>query len=143
MAEAITEMIFLVVGISLALSVIGTVIVSTERINSAMSATSSTLYDKMSSRIKIINDPLSMSGSPSKPLIVYVQNVGKTTLSTDVVLMIDGEAEMCKKYMLEGEVWAPSAVLCLEIEHPRLPEGEHRVTVVAENGVMDSMVFRV
>jgi archaellum component FlaG (FlaF/FlaG flagellin family) len=143
MAEAITEMIFLIVGISLALSVIGTVIVSTERMNSAMGATSSQLYDKMSSKIKIINDPLSMSGSPSKQLIVYVQNVGKTTLSTNAVLMIDGEAKECKEYMLEGEAWASSSVLCLEIEYPRLPEGEHRVTVVAENGVMDSMVFRV
>ncbi len=143
MAEAITEMIFLIVGISLALSVIGTIVLSTERMNSAMGATSSALYDKMSSKIKIVNDPLSMSGSPSKPLIIYAQNVGKTTLSTDVVLMIDGEAKECKEYLLEGEVWAPSSVLCLEIEHPRLPEGEHRVTVVAENGVMDSMVFRV
>jgi len=143
MAEAITEMIFLIVGISLALSVIGTVIVSTERMNSAMGATSSQLYDRMSSKIKIINDPLSMSGSPSKPLIVYVQNVGKTTLSTDAVLMIDGEAKECKEYVLEGEEWSPSSVLCLEIEHPRLIEGEHRLTVIAENGVTDSMVFRV
>ncbi len=143
MAEAITEMIFFIVGVSIALSVIGTVVLSTEKMNDAMGVTSSALYDKMSSKIEIINDPLSMSGSPSKPLIIYVQNVGKTTLSTDVVLMIDGEAKEHKEYMLEGEIWAPSSVLCLEIEHPRLSEGEHRVTAVAENGVMDSMVFRV
>ncbi|MDY6984831.1 MAG: hypothetical protein SVE93_00225 [Candidatus Thermoplasmatota archaeon] len=143
MAEAITEMIFFIVGISIALSVIGAVVLSTERMNSAMGATSSALYDTMSSKIKIISDPLSMSGSPSKPLIIYVQNVGKTTLSTNAVLMIDGEVKECREYMLEGEVWTPSSVLCLEIEHPRLPEGEHRVTVVAENGVMNSMVFRV
>jgi archaellum component FlaG (FlaF/FlaG flagellin family) len=143
MAEAITEMIFLIVGVSIAISVISVVVVSTDRMNSAMNTASSQIYDRMSSKIKIINDPLSMSGTPSESMIVYVQNVGISTLNTDATLLIDGEPKSCKVRMLEGTEWEPSSILCLEIEHPRLVRGIHRITVIAGNGISDSMEFRV
>jgi archaellum component FlaG (FlaF/FlaG flagellin family) len=143
MAEAITEMIFLIVGVSIAISVISVVVVSTERMNSAVNTASSQIYDRMSSKIKIINDPLSMSGNPSEPMIVYVQNIGVATLNANATLLIDGEPKGCKVRMLEGTSWEPSSILCLETEHPRLVQGIHRMTVIAENGISDSMEFRV
>jgi archaellum component FlaG (FlaF/FlaG flagellin family) len=143
MAEALSEMILFIVGIAIAVSVVGTVVVSVERTNNAMSDTSSQLYSRMSSKIKIINDPLRMSGSPSDPLVVYIQNIGKTTLSTDVVLMVDGAPRPGRIYLLKGDEWVPSSLLCIEIEYPRLPAGEHSVAVIAENGITDSMSFKV
>jgi archaellum component FlaG (FlaF/FlaG flagellin family) len=84
-----------------------------------------------------------MSGKTSEPMIVYVQNIGVATLTANATLLIDGETKGCKVRMLEGTSWEPSSILCLEMEHPRLVQGIHRMTVIAEKRISDSMEFRV
>jgi len=141
MAEAVTEMIFFIVAVSLAAMVIGAVMVSVDRMNDAMSTTSTQIYDQMSTKIKIVNDPASMNSSP---LIIYVQNIGEGYLNINAItLMIDNKPKECDKYVLDNDFWVPSSILCLELKYPRLPPGLHRITVITENGVTDFMEFRI
>jgi Putative archaeal flagellar protein G len=141
MAEAVTEMIFFIVAVSLAAMVIGAVMVSIDKMNDAMGNTSNQIYDQMSTKIRIVNDPASMNSSP---LIFYVQNIGRGDLNIDAVtLMIDNKPRGCDKYVLDNDFWGPSSILCLEIRHPRLPPGLHRVTIITENGTTEFMEFRI
>ena len=141
MAEAVTEMIFFIVAVSLAAIVIGTIMVSINNMNDVMNTTSSQIYDQMSTRIKIVNDPSSMNSSP---LIIYVQNIGTGSLGIDTtILMIDDRPRDCDKYVLDDDFWGPSSILCLELRYPRLPPGLHNLMIITENGVTDFMEFRV
>ena len=114
---------------------------STGRINDVMISSSGQFYNNLSSKISIINDPAAMNADP---MVIYVQNRGKQVLSVDnVVLMVDGFVWDSKCRLLDGDVWEPSRILCLELKYPRLTPGIHNVRVLTDYGVSDGMEFRV
>lgn len=145
--EGITHLIFFIGAIVIAVGVIGVVTTNVHSITASYGMSSKTLADQLKTDITIINDPAAIpcSGNCS----FYVKNTGKNTLdNSSVNLFLDGNYQNVTKNMTimdGGSVWYPTYVLRLNISASLLPSGsgDHSVRVVTENGVFDTMPFRI
>ena len=151
-ATAATQVIFFIVAIILAVSVAMVAIDSIQSMTYSIGSSGKALSKKLGTDIKIINDPLNMK---HEPFSIYVQNVGSETLNPrDVTVLIDGEKMDSRlrldSYDITKEVisntttkWIPSSVLEIRAPYARLEPGVHIITVITENGVMDSLAIRI
>ena len=99
--------------------------------------------DEMSTRIVIVNDP---SAVPNDPVLIYVKNIGTTTLNHNyITVFLDGVVVTDTTLTLSGNrtsFWDPSSLLTISIDQD-LSSGDHTVQVTTENGVSDTLSFRV
>lgn len=145
--EGITQLIFFIGAVIIAVAVIGVVTTNVSTITSSYGLSSKTLADQLKTDIIIINDPNSI------PYVLnnysfYVKNTGKTTLNpTNVNMFIDGNyTNVTNKWtvMQGGNNWDPTEVLRLNYTTgTQFSSGDHNVRVVTENGVFDIMTFRI
>lgn len=146
--EGISQMIFFIGAIVIAVGVLGVVTTNVQSISVSYGLGSKTLADQLKTDITIINDPAAIPyDSVGDNYSFYVKNTGKNTLDNSIVNMfIDGNyINVTKKMTIMdgGSIWYPAYVLRLNytIATP-LPSGDHTVRVVAGNGVFDTMAFR-
>lgn len=99
--------------------------------------------DEMSTQVVIVNDP---SAVPNDPVLIYVKNVGTTTLNHNYIsVMLDGVAVTDHTLSLSGNrtsFWDPSSLLTISIDQD-LSSGDHTVQVTTGNGVSDTLSFRI
>ena len=99
--------------------------------------------DEMSTRIVIVNDP---SAVPNDPVLIYVKNIGTTTLNHNYIsVFLDGVVVTDTTLTLSGNrtsFWDPSSLLTISIDQD-LSSGDHTVQVTTENGVSDTLSFRI
>ncbi len=143
--EGITQLIFFIGAVVIAVGVIGVVTSNVQTISASYGMSSKTLADQIRTDITIINDPeriLYVSGNYS----FFVKNTGKSTLDpTGVNMFIDGNyINTTDKWtvMEGGSFWYQNNVLRLNYTASALSSGDHTVRVVAGNGVFDTMPFR-
>lgn len=145
--EAITQMIFFIGAIVIAVGVIGVVTTNVQSISASYGMNSKTLADQLKTDITIINDP-AMIPNISNNYSFYVKNTGQSTLEyTTVSMFVDGKYTMnlTTTIMEGGSYWYPTYVLRLNYstnKNPTISSGDHSVRVVAGNGVFDTMAFR-
>ena len=145
--EAITQMIFFIGAIIIAVGVIGVVTTNVQSISSSYGMNSKTLADQLKTDITIINDPAAIPYI-SNNYSFYVKNTGQSTLdNTTVNMFLDGKYTMnlTTTIMDGGSYWYPTYVLRLNYsttKNPTISSGDHTVRVVAGNGVFDTMPFR-
>ncbi len=151
--EGITQMIFFIGAIVIAVGVISVVSHNVQSISASYGMSSQTLADQLKTDITIINDPAAIP-CDSVNCSFFVKNTGKNTLdNSSVNLFLDGNYQNVTKNMTimdGGSVWYPTYVLRLNISASLLnasllPSGlrDHTVRVVAGNGVFDTMPFRI
>lgn len=146
-AEGITQMIFFIAAIMIAVGVIGVVTTNINSISTSYGMNSKTLADQLKTDITIINDPSSIP-LVSNNYSFYVKNTGTSTLENATVNMfVDGRYTMnlTTTIMDGGSYWYPTYVLRLNYsttKNPTISSGDHSVRVVAGNGVFDTMAFR-
>ncbi len=100
--------------------------------------------EQLASEIKIINDPAKVTTAPS--VLFYVKNVGETTMPLETTTtLVDGVVVTTTNSFLGSETtFRPGAVAQLSYTaSPALASGDHAVRVVMENGVDDTLRFRV
>ena len=99
--------------------------------------------DEMSTRIVIVNDP---SAVPNDPVLIYVKNIGTTTLNHNYIsVFLDGVVVTDTTLTLSGNrtsFWDPSSLLTISIDQD-LSSGDHTVQVTTEIGVSDTLSFRI
>lgn len=99
--------------------------------------------DELSTHIVIVNDP---SAVPNDPVLIYVKNTGTTTLNHNYIsVMLDGVVVTDYTLSLSGNrtsYWDPSSLLTISIDQ-NLSSGDHTVQVTTENGVSETLSFRV
>ncbi len=145
--EGITQLIFFIAAIMIAVGVIGVVTTNVQSISASYGMNSKTLADQLMTDITIINDP-AMIPISSNNYSFYVKNTGQSTLdNTTVNMFVDGRYTMnlTTTIMDGGSYWYPTYVLRLNysiVRNPALSSGDHIVRVVAGNGVFDTMAFR-
>ena len=137
-----SHMVFFITSLVVATSVAGVLLHSVYSISSGIRSREQTLTDQLKTDIEILNDPNSM---PNNPVLIYVKNIGSTTLDqnrTDILL--DGQLRDSADITLVNSTgyWAPLEVIEISI-NTTLASGDHYVKVVTENGVEDSMNFRI
>ncbi len=145
--EGITQLIFFIGAVIIAVAVIGVVTTNVSTITSSYGLSSKTLADQLKTDIIIINDPAAIPYVSSN-YSFYVKNTGKTTLNpTNVNMFIDGNyTNVTNKWtvMQGGSTWDSTEVLRLNYTTgTQFSSGDHNVRVVTENGVFDIMTFRI
>ncbi len=143
-SEATPNLIFFIGAVVIAMGVIGAAITNVQSIAASYGMKSKTLADQLKTEITIINDP-QIIPYLNNNYTFYVKNTGKTTLGiTNVNLLVDGKyIPDLNKTIIGGNIWYPSYVLTINYTTSRFTRWtDHNVTVVAENGVFDSLPFK-
>ena len=144
--EGITQLIFFIGAIVIAVGVIGVVTTNVQTITASYGMSSRTLADQLKTDITIINDPEKIS-YVSGNYSFFVKNTGKSTLDpTSVNMFVDGNyVNTTNKWsvMEGGSFWYPAYVLRLNYTSSALSSGDHTLRVVAGNGVFDTMPFKI
>ncbi|MCZ7357048.1 MAG: flagellar protein G [Candidatus Methanoperedens sp.] len=148
--EAITQLIFFIGAVVIAVSVIGVVTTNVHSITASYGMSSQTLADQLKTDITIINDPAAIPyDNNTDNYSFYVKNTGKNTLDpTSVNMFIDGNYyNFSKNWTIMDKPgsssWYPAYVLRLNYSSPGLSSGDHTVRVVAGNGVFDTLPFHI
>ncbi len=110
-------------------------------ISGGLESSGSDLKSRMLTDIKIINDP---SAVANDPVIIYVKNTGEITLNQNQTsILIDGLIYDTNISVVSGdEYWRPGDVLRMTV-YTNLTTGDHRVEVITENGISDTMDFHM
>ncbi len=154
--DSTVHLIFYIGAIMITVGIIGVVSGYVGSITASYGMNSRTLADQLRTEITIINDPQII---PYKQIgsnyiySFYVKNTGKITLyNASVDLLVDGKyvpnassaPNVSTKIERGGNVWYPSYVLIVNYTTgTRFSNNyDHNVTVVAGNGVLDSMPFK-
>lgn len=140
---ASTQLIFFVSALIVATAVVAVAANGVYKITNGIDQKSDSVENELLTDIAIINDPNEV---PNDPVKIYVKNVGKTVLSQDfVTVMIDGTLVTGHTMTLSGNTtahWDPSSVLTISIDM-ELGSGDHTIKVITENGVSDTLSFRI
>lgn len=140
---ASTQLIFFVSALIVATAVVAVAANGVYKITNGIDQKSDNVENELLTDIAIINDPNEV---PNDPVLVYVKNVGKTVLNQNFVsVIIDGVMITGHTMTLSGNSssnWEPSSVLTISID-TELVSGDHTIKVITENGVSDTLSFRI
>jgi len=143
MSASSTQVVFFIAAMVVASAVVAVAMRTVYDLSAGINNQSDMMKDQMSTDIEIINDPMMV---PNNPILIYVKNVGKTTLNQELLTVsVDGVPAANVTLTLSGNrtsFWDPSSVLTISIPQ-NLASGDHTVTVTTENGVSDQFSFRV
>jgi flagellar protein FlaG len=147
--EAITQLIFFIGAIVIAVGVIGVVTTNVHSISASYDMGSKTLADQLKTDITIINDP-AMIPYTSSNYSFFVKNTGKNTLDpTTVNMFVDGKfINVTNNWTIMDNPgstqWYATYVLRLNYTTiTQLSTGDHTVRVVTGNGIFDTMPFKI
>ncbi|MFW3145466.1 MAG: hypothetical protein ACMUIE_01480 [Thermoplasmatota archaeon] len=157
--SAISEMIFFIAAIVVSSAVAVTLIGVVENYSDEISEEAALLRGEMSSKIRIINDPLYVNYETSSGnLTFYLKNTGSGDLSKDdIVVSANGTARsgsQIRTLLLNGgAVWKPGSVVEVEFNSPGLVDGVDYQGWAATSGItssgrlggnaQDTIVFRI
>lgn len=105
------------------------------------------ISEELRTDIIILNDPTSMPyNNTTQELKIYVKNIGQSTLNHESVdILIDGSVVATLTTSVLGDsndYWAPATVIEIDATID-LSSGDHQLKVITENGVDDTMKFRL
>jgi archaellum component FlaG (FlaF/FlaG flagellin family) len=139
-----TQVIFFVAAIVVAGALSGVFIGLSSNMANAVEKRANNFSDKLDTSVKVINDPAFMPYENST-LTLYLKNTGSISLlPTDLLVMIDGEAQNSSDWTIIGgsAEWVPGIVLEIHL-NIILANGDHTAKVVISNGISDSIGFRI
>ena len=138
-----TELIFFISAVVVATAVVAVAANGIYDLTHGIEDRGEQVKDEMSTRIVIVNDP---SAVPNDPVLIYVKNIGTTTLNHNYIsVFLDGVVVTDTTLTLSGNrtsFWDPSSLLTISIDQD-LSSGDHTVQVTTENGVSDTLSFRI
>lgn len=141
---AASHMIFFIVSVVVASSLVGVLYVRTHEISTGIEEKANSFALELRTDIEIINDPEDILWEDSK-LEFYVKNTGTTTINNDTIVVIyDGNAftPATVEYVGNGNSWIPGSTAKISIELTSEPEeGKHRVKIIVDNNADDTMEF--
>lgn len=155
MADAsISQLIVLVVSLSIAATVGGMVMQSAGMISGSIEDQSQTVSRQIETDIEIINDPQYMfenvNGGDNN-LVLYVKNTGSEKIENSysiIDVFVDGtylsEGNIEKRNIIGDVRWYPSRVLKIVTNYTKenLKSGDHRVKLIVYNNE-DTLKFRI
>ncbi len=156
MADAsISQLIVLVVSLSIAVTVGGMVMQSAGMISGSIEKQGSAVSRQIETDIEIINDPEYMTENidSDNVLVLYVKNIGSRSIPKDksiIDIFVDGRylsgENIENLIVVNGDSWAPSRVLKIITNYPEsylenLHGTDHSVKVMVYNNE-DTLKFR-
>jgi flagellar protein FlaG len=142
--DSITQMIFFIASIIVAVSIAGTIIGVTGLMAEEMRTKANNAVSEMGSSIVIINDPRRVPYEDGV-ITLYIKNIGEVTQSYgDLILFIDGqfvEFEV-EKVGSGSDNWVTGGVIEVTATIV-LDAGDHTAKAILGNGVSDTLDFRL
>ncbi len=140
---SVTQMIFFIASILVAVSIAGTIIAITGLMADEMKTKANTAVSEMGSSIVFANDPRHVPYEDGV-ITLYIKNTGEVAQSyNNLILFIDGQyvefdADLIgsSNNWVTGEVLEVTATIVLE-------EGDHTAKAILGNGVSDTLDFRL
>jgi len=141
-----SHVIFFAASMIIAMMVVGAISVNVQSVADAARGSGNMLSKQIKTDITIISDPddIPVNGSYR---VFYVKNTGKTDLDINQVdVFVDGQyvtdSSLVLRVIDTGEsTWREGEVL--EVNIAGISSGDHRLRVVTENGISDTMDFRI
>lgn len=100
------------------------------------------LGSQVAAEVRIINDPSKVPNSPAA--VFYVKNIGSVPLDAyNMTVLVDGALAEVTVTLLNGESSFRPGAIAKVTHSASLAAGDHVVQVVMENGVADSLRFRI
>ena len=146
--ESAAHMILFIATILIASSVSAVMIVTIEKMSIEIKNQGDYIKSVLSTNFKIINDPKII---PTKTIgtntayVFYVKNVGDSPFAftnETITVLIDGVIIPKQNVTTSPSVLNPGDVGELDVI-TSLSSGNHRITVILENGVSDSLDFTI
>jgi len=147
--ESGVHVIFFVAAIILASSISAMLVTTVQKVSIGIKVQGESLESKIGTDFKIVNDPVNIpvNNSVSPPeYTFYIKNTGtKSILMTKSTLtvLIDGSAISGSDLRLEPDGKLKAGYLGKIFVRTNLTTGDHKVTVILENGHSDSLKFTV
>ncbi len=146
--ESAAHMILFIATILIASSVSAVMIVTIEKMSIEIKNQGEFIGKVLSTNFEIINDPLKI---PNKTIgtntayVFYIKNIGDTSFAftnDTITVLIDGWIIPKQNVTTNPSVLNPGDVGELDVITSLSP-GNHRITVILENGVSDSLDFTI
>ncbi len=146
--ESAAHMILFIATILIASSVSAVMIVTIEKMSIEIKNQGEFIGKVLSTNFEIINDPLKI---PTKTIgtntayVFYIKNIGDTSFAftnETITVLIDGLIIPKQNVTTNPSVLNPGEVGELDVITSLSP-GNHRITVILENGVSDSLDFTI
>lgn len=146
--ESAAHMILFIATILIASSVSAVMIVTIEKMSIEIKNQGEYIKDVLSTNFEIINDPTMI---PTKTIgtntayVFYIKNIGDSPFAftnETVTVLIDGVIIPKQNVTTNPSVLNPGDVGELDVI-TSLSSGNHRITVILENGVSDSLDFTI
>ncbi len=146
--ESAAHMILFIATILIASSVSAVMIVTIEKMSIEIKNQGEFIGKVLSTNFEIINDPLKI---PNKTIgtntayVFYIKNIGDTSFAftnETITVLIDGLIIPKQNVTTNPSVLNPVDVGELDVITSLSP-GNHRITVILENGVSDSLDFTI
>ena len=147
--ESGVHVIFFVAAIILASSISAMLVTTVEKISISLKVQGENLETKIGTDFKIVNDPVNIpvNNSVSPPeYTFYIKNVGtKSILMTEstITVLIDGNFISQYNLSLDPEGDLKPGYLGKIFVRTNLTSGDHKVTIILENGFSDSLKFTI
>lgn len=142
--DSFTQMIFFIASIIVAVSIAGTIIGVSGVLANEMRTKADSAASEMGSAIVFLNDPRNVPYEDGV-ITLYIKNVGEMSQSyNDLILFIDGEYTEFDARIVNSssENWVTGAVIEVTATIA-LEEGDHTAKAILENGVSDTLDFRL
>lgn len=142
--DSITQMIFFIASIIVAVTIAGTIIGITGLMADEMRIKSDTAVSVMGSSITIVNDPRNVPYE-NGIITLYIKNTGDLSQSyQDLIIFIDGQYIEFEADLVGpgGNTWVTGRVIEISATLV-LGAGDHTAKAILGNGVSDTLDFRL
>jgi len=141
--------IFFIASLIVATAVAGVFMGTTMRFSNDLKTKGNAYSNQMNTEVTIINDPSAMPyNSTNQTLILYVKNIGSTSLYPNVTrVLIDGNYSMSNNLtfkLLDGaSAWSNEVTLEITVGNCTLTSGDHKAKVIVEHGRYATLAFKI
>lgn len=137
-----TQLIFFIAATVVATATAGIIAGIVVDLSGKASIRGKAFGDELQSEVQLINDPAAV---PNDPVRFYLKNTGATTLDyLNMTVLVDGViVTTTTETLLGGETSFRYGAVAEITYAVNLAAGDHAVQVVMENGVTDSLKFRI
>lgn len=142
--DSVTQMIFFIASIIVAVSIAGTIIGVTGMMSDEMRTKANSAVSEMGSSIVFANDPRHVPYQDGV-ITLYIKNTGDVTQNyQDLIIFIDGQYVEFDADIVgsSGQNWVTGAVIEVTATIV-LDSGDHTAKAILGNGVSETLDFRL
>lgn len=141
--------IFFIASLIVATAIAGVFMGTSIKFSNDLKTKGNAYSNQINTEVTIINDPSAMPyDSTNQTLILYVKNVGTTSLFPNITrVLIDGNYSASANLtfrLLDGATsWSNEVTLEITVGNCTLISGDHKAKVIVEHGKSTTLSFKI